>query len=79
MKIKIKYFGMIAESTGKDSESFDIEEGTSVGGLQDRLYSDYPELKEMNFKIAVDQELAAPEFIIGENAEIAILPPFAGG
>jgi len=36
-------------------------------------------LKEINYKIAVNQTLADDSLLLNENDEIALLPPFAGG
>ena len=77
MQIDIKYFGMLAEITGCDSEKVESEIQT-VADLQKVLLDKYPDFKNKDFKIAQNQELVALETKL-TGQEIAVLPPFAGG
>jgi len=77
MKIKIVYFGLIVDAIGIQSEL--IEDKDISGSLSTFFDIKYPELKKLNYKIAVDGEFSDT---IPENSttkEIALLPPFAGG
>lgn len=75
--LKLKYFGMIAEATGKVEEDFSCVKNLS--DLTIKLELKYPKLKELNYKFAVNQSLVPNDIIIKDNDEIALLPPFAGG
>lgn len=77
MRITIKYFGQIAEVTKKDEESFEFS-GKVVSELIDTLYSKYNGLKTKDFQVAQNQELVDLTTKL-TGAEIALLPPFAGG
>ena len=79
MKLTLKYFGMIEESIGKSEDEMSFENTLSVSELHSKLISKYPSIKSKSFQIAVNQELKDNDFIINDNAEIALLPPFAGG
>jgi molybdopterin synthase sulfur carrier subunit len=75
--INIRFFGMIAERLGKDSDvwSDTIETNTNCREL---ISSRYPEISKMDYQIAINQELC--EVVPDESInEIAVLPPFAGG
>ena len=77
MLVTIKYFGQIAEATQKEKELFEFS-GKQVSELLNSLYKKYSALKNIDFKVAQNQELVSEESkITGE--EIALLPPFAGG
>tara|TARA_R110002051_G_scaffold325808_1_gene431549 strand:+ start:24552 stop:24785 length:234 start_codon:yes stop_codon:yes gene_type:complete len=77
MQIDIKYFGMLAEITGYDSEQIESKINT-VSELQNLLLDKYPDFKNKDFRIAQNQEFVSDKTkLTGE--EIAILPPFAGG
>jgi sulfur-carrier protein len=79
MTTNVHYYGMLAEKLGISTESLTIEIDRDQFDLQHYFESKYPELKDMSFKIAVDQELTNS---IAKNyvpSEIALLPPFAGG
>tara|TARA_R110002126_G_scaffold21419_8_gene77423 strand:- start:688 stop:921 length:234 start_codon:yes stop_codon:yes gene_type:complete len=77
MIVEINYFGMIAEITGRSSESMKIAEGTIVD-LKVILVGKYPGLKNKDFRIAQNQELVSEDTLL-TGQEIALLPPFAGG
>jgi|SaaInlStandDraft_5_1057022.scaffolds.fasta_scaffold28034_2 sulfur-carrier protein len=78
MKASIKYFGMIAEKIGKTDESIQIEENQRTN-LRSYFEQKHPFLAEMNYQIVVNQTLSNSIDNGIENAEIALLPPFAGG
>ncbi len=78
MELTIKYFGMLTEATEIDKESFTTE-ACSVSQLLKKLQSTYPKLQNVDFKVAVDQQLVTLDYIINNEAEVALLPPFAGG
>ena len=77
MHIKVKYFGQIAEVTKLEEEAIEFSGGL-ISEILDELYSKYPALKNKDFQVAQNQELVALETKIN-GAEIALLPPFAGG
>ena len=77
MNIEIKYFGLIAEVTGRNSETIELSD-TPISGLKEYLFTKYPVLQKKNFNIAQNQELVSDEAMVS-GQEIAILPPFAGG
>jgi sulfur-carrier protein len=74
MKIKIKYFGMIAESIEKEEETIDVNFKTV-----DELRNYFEQIGNMNYEIAVNQNIVADDFDLNENDEVALLPAFAGG
>ncbi|WP_339893694.1 MoaD/ThiS family protein [uncultured Algibacter sp.] len=77
MHITIKYFGQIAEITQKEEESLEFS-GSLVSDLIETLHSKYDTLKNKDFQVAQNQELISIETEL-TGAEIALLPPFAGG
>ncbi len=80
MKIKIKYFGMLAEAVGCQEDEVQISTSqVSVVELTEAIIQKHPKLNTMSFKVAVNQSVVDTNLIITENDEIALLPPFAGG
>jgi len=75
--INIKYFGEIAEKTGKSSEAIAIEKlnTTSILKFLKQQYA----IADKGIQIAINQELVTEEIAVLESDEIAILSPFAGG
>lgn len=77
MNLNIKYFGMLTEVTQCQEETFEFTQNT-VSDLLNDLFNKYPLLEEKSFQVAQNQTLVSKDTIIS-NAEIALLPPFAGG
>ena len=79
MKIQILYFAQVSEKLGKTQESLVIPEGSSSKDLIFLLESTNPALIGLKYKLAMNQTLYNSEFELVDGAEIALLPPFAGG
>ena len=77
MHITIKYFGQIAEITKTEEESLEFS-GSLISELLEMLNTKYSELRNKDFQVAQNQELVSYETEL-TGAEIALLPPFAGG
>ncbi|MFT6923779.1 MAG: molybdopterin converting factor small subunit [Crocinitomicaceae bacterium] len=79
MKVETHYYGMISDRLERSSELHTFETEGSAVNLRDYFENRYPELKEINYKIAVNQEITDMLPANTEINEIALLPPFAGG
>lgn len=77
MNINILIFGQLEDITGTSVVS--ISHVTDTDLLLNKLYSQYPLLKEKKFLIAVDNQIIHKKTEIGEQVKIALLPPFSGG
>lgn len=79
MTITIKYFGVIAEETGKNEEvlEFDSQE-IDVESLKDNCFMKYSLSDTQSIQVAVNQNLGASG-PLKNGDEIAFLPPFSGG
>ena len=77
MKVKLKYFGMLTDVTAKHNEEIDFDQET-IAELVEQLNDMYPGLGNMDFKVAVNQEIVELSDKLN-NGEVALLPPFSGG
>lgn len=77
MNITVKYFGQIAEVTQLEEEVVAFS-GNLISEFLEVLYSKYSLLKNKDFQVAQNQELVIDATEVS-GAEIALLPPFAGG
>lgn len=77
MEINIVAFGKIADITGRPS--WTAQGVKSTGELRQQLEAQYPALNGMRYQIAVDKKLANTDTPLTDKAEVALLPPFAGG
>ncbi len=78
MKLKVKYFGMIAEWAGSTEQSVEFS-GSTIRNLKVQLEAEHPKLKGISYQVAVNQKIASVDEKLNESNEIALLPPFAGG
>lgn len=76
-KIKVIYFGALAEVSGKNEEMLEIS--GNMGSLLDVLKKEYPGLSDKRFIISVNQEICSETKELSDGDEVALLPPFAGG
>lgn len=79
MSFQVKYFGMLAEIAGLSDEVWNTGSGLTVGQFRAQVMDKYPGMRDKKFKIAVNQKIAEDFVPIETPAEIALLPPFAGG
>ena len=80
MKITIKYFGQLAEVKGIEDEVLEFQQSSLLlCDLEKLLISKNKNLENFTYKIAVNQLIVENNYLIKNNDEIAILPPFSGG
>jgi MoaE-MoaD fusion protein len=81
MLVRVLFFGVLKDVTGKSGEELEVREGSSVADLLG-LYGDrFPRLKDSlgSLAVAVNQQYAAAETVLKEGDEVALLPPVSGG
>lgn len=79
MKLNVKYFGLIKDITSVDNEEFEFSEIQKTNHLIELLEQKYSALKKVNYYIAVNHKIANSDFVLKNNDEVALLPPFSGG
>jgi molybdopterin synthase catalytic subunit/molybdopterin converting factor small subunit len=82
--ITVRLFGVTKMLAGNQSSlSLNMPDGGQVKDLVGLMETRYPAIGELIHKkkvlVSVNQEIAHDETVIGDNDEIALLPPFAGG
>lgn len=81
MTIKVKLFAILRERAGTAEITQEVEQGSTVAQLWDRLQHDYPKLAGPAFRLlyAVNQNYVSPEQVLCDGDELAIIPPVSGG
>ena len=80
MTIEILAFGVTKDIVGGTLLNFEIESGSSVKDLKEKLQQTYPKMRELkSLLIAVNEEYGNEEYILTERDEIALIPPVSGG
>jgi len=78
MKLKLKYFGKLAETTGLQEEYKELESADTLAELKRIVFEEYKFDDSETIQVAVNQQLDENK-TLKEGDEIAFLPPFAGG
>lgn len=78
MSIKIIAFGKLVDVLPQSN--WEMESAATVGELQAALETQFPALKDLRYRIAVDKTIATqPEHPIQAQSVVALMPPFSGG
>ncbi len=77
MEIELITFGNISEFIMERQLTFDGILDTD--GLKIYLETNYPQLKTMKYKLALNQQMVQTNKQLRNKATIAIMPPFSGG
>jgi len=81
MRITVLYFAAARERAGTDREDLELAPGLPVRELTAQLAARYPGLGPLlpHLRVAVNQEFVALETVLEDGAEVALIPPVAGG
>ena len=77
MKVKVLFFGVLAEVTGTGIKIY--EDVKSAERLKQRVADEFPEIVHYKFRISLNDSLINADAILTDGDEIAFIPPFAGG
>ena len=79
--ITVRYFAVARERAGVTSEQLSIPAGQPLRALVDELVRRHPTLAPLlpHLRFAVEQQLAELDTPLPETAEVALIPPVAGG
>lgn len=81
MRIQLRYFAAARERAGTEGETLEVDDGLTVDALLALLGARHPSLAPLlpRLRVAVDQEFADGHQAIPPGAEVALIPPVAGG
>ena len=81
--IRLIYFASLRTIAGKDEETLDLDQETTIQQLGERIRETKPKIGEMilgkKIMVAVNQDVAQLDTVVKDGDEIAFLPPFSGG
>jgi len=81
MQVRVLFFGMLKDVTGRASDTLSLPARASLGDVLGHYEERFPRLREMAASIAmsINQEYAGLEAELKQGDEIALLPPVSGG
>ncbi len=77
MKVKVLFFGVLAEVTGIDCKNYSGVK--SLGDLRLRIQDDFPEVVHYSYRISLNNVFVDGDPLLNDGDELAFMPPFAGG
>jgi molybdopterin converting factor subunit 1 len=79
--VRARLFARLREQAGTESESVEVERGSTVADVYDSLRRSHPALdpNRESVRAAVNQEFADWDEIVANGDEIAFIPPVSGG
>ncbi len=77
MKIKVLFFGMLSEICR--TAEMELENIENIRMLESYLWKNFPDMKDMDYRFAVNKEIIDGKYELKNGDEVALLPPFAGG
>ena len=81
MKVRLLFFAVLRDITGKGEAEVSLAEGTSAGDVWQSLRRNHAALAsyEKPPMIAINESYATPDTALREGDELVFIPPVAGG
>lgn len=79
MKVKVRFFASCREIAGQPQVELELTKGETVSSVLNKIRHDFPRLSLADILVAVNQEFAAPGYVLHEGDEVALIPPVSGG
>jgi len=81
MRVKVLFFGILKDLVGQASDSLELREGATVADVLSHYEERVPKIREVlpSIALSVNQHYSGPGAILGNNDEVALLPPVSGG
>lgn len=81
MRVRVLFFGMLKDLTGRQTESVELADGATVGDLLGYYKGRVPLIEKYLGSVAtsVNEEYARREIVLQDGDEVGLLPPVSGG
>lgn len=81
MRVRVCFYSYFKDLAGCATTSEELPEGSTLGGLFERLVARFPKLAAMQRAtlMAVGVEYQDRSYVLSEGDEVALFPPVQGG
>src|SRR5688572_2037275 len=81
MQVNVRYFAVVRERLGRETDSLEVPSTADVGAARDALEAMHPQLAPLrrHLRVAVNQSMVGDDHRLADGDELAIIPPVAGG
>lgn len=77
MNVTILAFGKLADLLPQ--QEWEMTDSETAGSVRRQIEEQFPALKNMRYRIAVDKKMATDDTPLALHSVVALLPPFSGG
>jgi molybdopterin converting factor subunit 1 len=81
MKVEVRLFARARDAAGAERVTVELPRSARVGDLRAILAAQFPRLAPLapSLLVAVGNDYAGDQAVLGEESEIACFPPVSGG
>jgi molybdopterin synthase catalytic subunit/molybdopterin converting factor small subunit len=81
MRVRVLFFGILKDLIGCASDSLELRDGATVADVLTHYEARVPRIRELlpTVALSVNQHYSGPGALLGDNDEVALLPPVSGG
>lgn len=79
VKVAIRYYGVLADLAGRNTDDPGIREGAVFADLKELLEEKYPDFCKYTFVFFQNANHCPLESTVKKEIEIECMPPFSGG
>lgn len=81
MELAVRFFALYRERAGTTTHRLQLPEGATVAELTCEVRRIFPRLAppDVNIVVAVNEEYAEPEMVLGDGDDVCLIPPVSGG
>jgi MoaE-MoaD fusion protein len=81
MRVTVLYFAVFRERLARSEDVLELPPGSRVADAIDALAARHPAIAALRgrFRVAVDEAFVADDHVLADGAELALIPPVAGG
>jgi molybdopterin converting factor small subunit len=81
MKVRLQFFSRLRDVVGQSELNLQIPEGTTAGALLEKLYAQFPALRDWDKSLLIGSglEFVGRDHVLKADEEISIMPPVQGG
>ena len=76
MKISVCFFGVLAEVTQTNFKHYNNVE--SLNDLRLRIDDDFPGIRNYEYRILINSEIQAKDYMLTDGDEVTLVPPLTG-
>ena len=79
--VTVKLFAAYQEACGASEIQMDIDRGTAVAAVRDRLIAAHPQLDQWRdlTRFGINLQFVEPDAVMQDGDEVVLIPPVSGG